>query len=298
MSSFYGKNVSDTFKTLIHFGETVTSDGVKDVFDGQGIKTSVSLGISGSGLSVSGAISGDSSLSIASDVTIGGNINLPTQSTVNDLIINPTNSQYSIETEKSAAFGTIRIEDSTNKYQLIFGSRSLPDYKWKVDVDTDNTLNFRRNSETVPPMYLDSADGSVHIKTLVLATPPQITTTPVSATNDSDVLVLGYFTGTSNNSMSTVATSGFQRLPNGLIEQWGTSQVTTNVAGTTINFNFAFPTSVINVVATPNDDYSLLTNYMGGTYAKPTGNGAFKAMIKGTQGTPLSGYINWRAIGH
>ena len=57
-------------------------------------------------------------------------------------------------------------------------------------------------------------------------------------------------TGVFTNAVGTTTTNGYQKLPNGLILQWGTG---TAVAGgnSTVTFPIAFPTACLMVNGTP-----------------------------------------------
>lgn len=123
-------------------------------------------------------------------------------------------------------------------------------------------------------------------------------TTVETPTEAGKLLVYGNIAGAANTLLSTVSSSGFQRLPSGMILQWGTAAVTNNTNGTTISFLTAFPNNAINVTATPTDDFSSGANYMGGNYAKIINNSTFKCMIKSTTGSALQGIVNWQAIGY
>ena len=48
----------------------------------------------------------------------------------------------------------------------------------------------------------------------------------------------------------TKTTSGYQKLPNGLILQWGNTAISAN--GQAVSFGTAFPTACISVTVTPN----------------------------------------------
>lgn len=294
-ASFYNKTAGETFRTILHTSDPLLS-GFQVVFDGEGTASSVSIGKVGDGLSVTGSISSDSAVIVGGDLTVGGNLKFPTQTTLNDVTVNYVDNDYSLEAKKEIAVGSIRLENASTNYQVIFGKRT-DGVKWKVDVDGDDNLNFRRNDESVPPLYINKLNGKTYIKDMNLEFAPTVTTveTPTEA---GKLLVYGNIAGAANTLLSTVSSSGFQRLPSGMILQWGTAAVTNNTNGTTISFLTAFPNNAINVTATPTDDFSSGANYMGGNYAKIINNSTFKCMIKSTTGSALQGIVNWQAIGY
>ena len=73
-------------------------------------------------------------------------------------------------------------------------------------------------------------------------------------------------TSTFTGSNQSLATSGYQKLPGGLILQWGNGTALTANTPTTINFPIAFPTGALSFVVTPkysssaNDHYIQYTN--------------------------------------
>jgi len=94
---------------------------------------------------------------------------------------------------------------------------------------------------------------------------------------------------------NSIAASGYQKLPSGLIIQWGL----TGFAGTTgqvITFPIAFPTACRSFVAT-----ALGTNSTGADIVEYSAIGATTAavqLVNATTSTFASGYCQWIAIGH
>lgn len=99
-----------------------------------------------------------------------------------------------------------------------------------------------------------------------------------------------------NNAFASVKTAnGYQKLPSGLILQWGTNVLTSTVIGTanTIIFPIAFPTSVLNVIG---------SSYNAGTFTDipsfnvaPTSTLSSFTVYASTAGTHG---IHWFAIGY
>lgn len=91
---------------------------------------------------------------------------------------------------------------------------------------------------------------------------------------------------------SSLAANGYQKLPSGLIVQWGlyTTAGTTNSAA--ISYPIAFPNNVLNVVATHESSVS------GSIYAVATNTqtaSSFKLIASGGSG---GAYVRWIAIGY
>lgn len=85
----------------------------------------------------------------------------------------------------------------------------------------------------------------------------------------------------------SLAANGYQKLPSGLIIQWGSVQ-SANIATTTVNYPIAFPNNCFQVVASG-------YNVSGGVQAMVTANSpsglssaSFNAFYAGTPGVPMS----------
>lgn len=83
---------------------------------------------------------------------------------------------------------------------------------------------------------------------------------------------------------NSLVANGWQKLPNGSIEQWGLAQVAT---GGTITFPIAFNNSVLNIVCTGVDTTPFACAINGGNSTGFT--------IYHNRG--VASYISWRAIG-
>jgi hypothetical protein len=92
---------------------------------------------------------------------------------------------------------------------------------------------------------------------------------------------------------SSFGTSGYQKLPNGFIIQWGTSAVAATAGSSaTTTFPIAFPTSCQSVVLTPTQA-SVVTQYSPGVTAKTTTNFTY-----GSAGSGFASGCFYVAIGY
>ncbi|MFT8655966.1 MAG: hypothetical protein ABF785_04650 [Acetobacter papayae] len=92
---------------------------------------------------------------------------------------------------------------------------------------------------------------------------------------------------------ASLATSGYQKLPSGLIIQWGTITSTT---AKVYNFPITFPTAALTIVP-GNSDY--MGNYADVAYAYVLSTSEFEAGTKATQNGNASSYsVSWVAFGY
>jgi hypothetical protein len=71
-----------------------------------------------------------------------------------------------------------------------------------------------------------------------------------NVTGNSDTVTNGVYTTNFTGSNQSKATNGYQKLPGGLIIQWGTISSLGDNVSETITFPLAFPTAVVSFVAT------------------------------------------------
>jgi hypothetical protein len=90
---------------------------------------------------------------------------------------------------------------------------------------------------------------------------------------------------------ASLAASGYQKLPSGLIVQWGTVTVT-GTALTTQNFPIAFPNAFVGGFVSPNDNGTAVT------YRGSVNGGVKTGMNVYMAGTSTSIQFYWQAIGY
>jgi hypothetical protein len=90
---------------------------------------------------------------------------------------------------------------------------------------------------------------------------------------------------------ASLASSGYQKLPSGLIIQWGTVTVT-GTALTTQNFPIAFPNAFVGGFVSPNDNGTAVT------YRGSVNGGVKTGMNVYMAGTSTSIQFYWQAIGY
>lgn len=97
---------------------------------------------------------------------------------------------------------------------------------------------------------------------------------------------------------ATIATEGYQKLPSGLIIQWGITDASTNNTpdGVYKAFSLEFPNQCLNVSATMRDATSSNPNYM--VWVKNATKSGFYLVTDSTDSTSGSVYSYWQAIGY
>jgi hypothetical protein len=115
-----------------------------------------------------------------------------------------------------------------------------------------------------------------------------------SALSDTDFAFANDFTG-SNQSISS---NGYQKLPGGLIIQWGTATSTSSGDGfQTVTFPTAFSTACYHVNIQQNNTRQF--NYGQETWVQSLTTTTFKFSISGNDGSALSGRpVLWCAFGY
>ena len=235
-ANLYNTKISETYKTVLHFSDPLTAGETSQiVYDGQGIATSLSVGASGEGLTVTGDTNIVGSLSVTGNIILEGSITLSGSTNLNDVVILSSGSSTSLVVPYESRTGTLRLEDSSNNFRVIFGnSLSATSELWVVEANSiDNNLYIKRSlTDSNPPIVINRSSGLVTVNTL-------------SVVANEGVVSNSQFTG-ANVQLSTI---GFHVLPSGLIMQWGTE--TTNIATETtktVSFPKNFGTACLNVV--------------------------------------------------
>ena len=93
----------------------------------------------------------------------------------------------------------------------------------------------------------------------------------------------------------SLTTNGYQKLPGGLIMQWGTITVNYNDTDTTGSFPISFPTACLNMTATPTNYANSGVNMIAITAVSTTG---FTMHGDYSSGTILSVPTYWFALGY
>ena len=95
---------------------------------------------------------------------------------------------------------------------------------------------------------------------------------------------------------SSLSSSGWQKLPSGLIIQWGKATLTAGAGFTTITYPVAFPNSAFSVVASPADNAGGATIEAEEIGTVTTSN--FQAAVITTGGAGSNTNLRWFAIGY
>lgn len=109
----------------------------------------------------------------------------------------------------------------------------------------------------------------------------------IDATDIGPIALTSYFA-------NSLASSGYQKLANGLILQWGFGNIPGN--GTAIGFPLVFPNGVYQMVS--NDQGGAGASGVHVTSCVVTSNSGFNAFAKDSSGGYASTNLGWLAIGH
>jgi len=98
----------------------------------------------------------------------------------------------------------------------------------------------------------------------------------------------------------SLAASGYQRFPGGLIVQWGIvgdGSLATADAVITGTFPLAFPTACCSIVASI-DNSAAASSSNWGCYARATSSAGFTVVMDMASSTSFNKRVNWMAIGY
>jgi hypothetical protein len=170
-------------------------------------------------------------------------------------------------------------------------------------VTTPNGLNFDSNT-----LVIDATNNRVGIAKASPTTALDVTGTVTATafagaltgnvtgnvtgnlTGNADTVTNGVYTTNFTSSNQSLTANGYQKLPGGLIMQWGYSAITAN-GNTAITFPIAFPSSCVNVQVTQeNDSTSDLYTYRVNTVTTTGFN------VRNSMSNTPSAY--WFAIGY
>jgi hypothetical protein len=145
-----------------------------------------------------------------------------------------------------------------------------------------------QNDPTLPQGYL-----KVNGTTAATITENGLSTPTLNTISVDDYTILSDFTGT-NQSLTT---NGYQRLPGGLIIQWGVAMV---AYGTTFTgaFPIAFPNGVLNITGTSTPNVPPQTSALIFVQMAAAGNTSFKIVSYHINLSTGSNAVYWVAIGY
>lgn len=175
-SSLYNAKVSQTFQTILHFSNPLTANDptLYPLYDGAGTASSINAGASGAGMGITGnsviygALSVTGSLNFNGSITLGSGGN---SNNLNDLTILSSGSDVTASVPAEFRAGTIRLEDSSKNYRLIFGNHlSATSEMWVIESNaSNNNLYIKRGlSDGTPPLTIDRSTGLVTINSLAV----------------------------------------------------------------------------------------------------------------------------------
>lgn len=170
-SSLYNAKVSQTFQTVLHFSNPLTAGDptLYPVYDGAGTASSINAGASGAGIGITGNASIYGALSVTGAFNLNGSLNL--LGGINDLSVLSSGSDVTAIVPGEFRAGTIRLEDSSKNYRLIFGNHlSAISEVWVFETNpTNNNLYIKRGiSDANPPISIDRSTGVVTINSLAV----------------------------------------------------------------------------------------------------------------------------------
>lgn len=180
-----GKRVSTTFRGLLHLPHSIPNTLIKQtVYDGQGTPTALTLGADTKGADISGPVSVSQNITIGSNCTIlsscivssdiigSGNITLVGGGNINDVVVLSAGSAVSVRSPNTAEVGKLRIRETIDDYELLFGNPAVSDknlFSIIVKKDTGNNLYIKNNygaDDSTAPLWINRATGEVNIKLL------------------------------------------------------------------------------------------------------------------------------------
>ena len=181
-SNLVGKRISRTFRGLMHMPHSIdtTTFEKQIVYDGQGTPTALTLGGINMGADISGDVSISRSLSVSQNFSltgnaaIGGNVTLLSGGTINDVTINNVGSEVSLRSLNGLEAGKVRIRESTENFELIYGNPNIINNNrnlFTLKVNNDLSRNFYiKNDYFQPdlfsPLWINRATGEVNIRYL------------------------------------------------------------------------------------------------------------------------------------
>ena len=165
-------------------------------------------------------------------------------------------------------------------------------------IATLNAADVAHAAATDPhAQYINQQRGDVRYAPLAS---PALTGTPTAptATADTNTTQIATTAFVRLSSPASLASNGYQKLPSGLIIQWGESGgLLSNTAGTkstVITFPVSFPTGCLNVYATPGGSETPLSVGVVATYWLSSGFGVSFQNTRTDQGVSA----RWLAIGY
>lgn len=192
-----GKRVSTTFRGLLHLPHSIPNTLIKQtVYDGQGTPTALTLGADTKGADISGPVSvtesinigsncnilsscfvgsdiiGGGNISVNGNMSLNGNITLTEGGSINDIAVANIGSPVSVRSLNTAEVGKLRIRESADDHELLFGNPDVTDknlFSIIVKKDTGNNLYIKNNYssvDTAAPLWINRATGEVNIKLL------------------------------------------------------------------------------------------------------------------------------------
>lgn len=184
-SNLVGKRISRTFRGLMHMPHSIDTATYEKqiVYDGQGTPTALTLGGIGMGANISGDLNISRSLSVSENfsltgnATIGGNVTLLSGGTINDVTINSVGSEVSLRSLNGLEAGKVRIRESTENFELIYGNPNIITGNrnlFTLKVNNDLSRNFYiKNDYYQPdlfsPLWINRSTGEVNIRHLIVS---------------------------------------------------------------------------------------------------------------------------------
>ena len=122
-----------------------------------------------------------------------------------------------------------------NKVQIGQSATATQNFSWEQPASPDGTVKLARGNSGATTQDILTVDASGNVNA------------PVGIQkNGSALQALSDFTG----SNVSLAASGYQKLPSGLIIQWGATGVITGGSSVAVTFPIAFPNACLNASAT------------------------------------------------
>jgi hypothetical protein len=181
-----GYRVATTFRGLLHFPHSIDATLTQQtVYDGRGTATALALGgdtrgatihgdlnVSDGSLTASGSATIGGSATISGNIKLSGDVNLLNGGNINDVIVLSAGSSVNLRTPKTTEVGKLRIRESVDDYELLFGDPTVATpnlFSIIVKKNSGNNLYIKNNygdSDILSPLWINRSTGEVNIKQL------------------------------------------------------------------------------------------------------------------------------------
>lgn len=261
--------------------DTDTSGAWVPIFS-QGI---ASVALSGSNVTLANAQYSLRVVTFTGALTANVQVTFPTLAGVRWLIVNQTTNAYTLTCKTASGSGVVL--DQGNVQEIYCDGTNISLASASAGGNSDQTFKVANAASSDEAVNL----GQLAEKASISGDSTQ-TFEVAAATQVSDAVNLGQFQLNSG-------TNGYQKLPSGLIIQWGTTPNFNSESGQTITLPIAFPNNIFNATATLKNtgSPSQNCNQLAQVYSlSKTSIGVFLQAVSSSSTWPVD--ATWIAIGN